>query len=64
VTLFTGLRPGEIQALARDEVVSQRDIPGAFHRTITRAEVGRLRFHDCRHIFASLLITAGKTSST
>jgi len=44
----------------RGSVLSQPDISEAFHRTITRAELSRIRFHDCRHIFASLLIAAGK----
>ena len=32
----------------------------AFHATIKRAGVARIRFHDLRHTFASLLIMAGK----
>ena len=32
----------------------------AFHATIKRAQVARIRFHDLRHTFASLLIMAGK----
>ena len=32
----------------------------AFHATIKRAGVARIRFHDLRHAFASLLIKAGK----
>ncbi len=32
----------------------------AFHATIKRAQVARIRFHDLRHTFASLLIMASK----
>jgi len=32
----------------------------AFHATIKRAGIQRIRFHDLRHTFASLLIAAGK----
>ncbi len=32
----------------------------AFHATIKRAGIARIRFHDLRHTFASLLIMAGK----
>ncbi len=32
----------------------------AYHATIKRAQVARIRFHDLRHTFASLLIMAGK----
>ena len=32
----------------------------AFHATIKQAQVARIRFHDLRHMFASLLIMAGK----
>src|SRR5437588_4659214 len=32
----------------------------AYHATIKRAQVSRIRFHDLRHTYASLLIEAGK----
>ena len=32
----------------------------AFHGTIKRAQISRIRFHDLRHTYASLLIAAGK----
>src|SRR5262249_25773032 len=51
--VFSGRRGG---------VLSQPDISEAFHATIHRAGVTRIRFHDCRHIFASLLIAAGKNA--
>ena len=49
--VFSGERGGPVppSVLAR-----------AFHATIKRAQVPRVRFHDLRHMFASLLITAGK----
>jgi hypothetical protein len=44
----------------RGGVLSQPDVSEAFHETLKRAGVTRIRFHDCRHVFASLLIAAGK----
>jgi integrase len=49
--VFSGQRGG---------VLSQPDISEAFHETLKEAGVTRIRFHDCRHVFASLLIAAGK----
>jgi Phage integrase family len=49
--VFSGQRGG---------VLSQPDISEAFHETLKAAGVTRIRFHDCRHVFASLLIAAGK----
>ena len=49
--VFSGERGGPVppSVLAR-----------AFHATIKRAQVARIRFHDLRHAYASLLIMAGK----
>ncbi len=44
----------------RGGVLSHQDISEAFHETLEAAGVARTRFHDCRHVFASLLIAAGK----
>ena len=44
----------------RGGVLSQPDISEAFHATLKAAGATRIRFHDCRHVFASLLIAAGK----
>jgi integrase len=59
-SLTRDLRTSLVFPGRRGGVLSQPDISEGFHQTITRAKVSRIRFHDCRHIFASLLIAAGK----